>query len=296
MLKNLFSLTLFISFSVTLAQPNTEIYLMDIEFSEEKEINISNFINISNNEGYDNQPHFDYNGGLFYARNNKGQTDISYYNIDEKTHSWFNIETEGGEYSPQKLPIGEDIAAVRLDPNGLQRLYYYNSIKGNPQMVIDKLAVAYFYFYTNNMLVSAVLSGDKLDLVYSNLHEKTNDTLLVDVGRSIQGVPYSKHVSYTALNEENNHDLYILDIDEGLESYFVCQLPVGIQDYTWLNETQILIGSRNKFYIYDNMENSGWKEVADLSEYNIKNITRLVVSPDGTKLAIVAEPARDNSK
>jgi hypothetical protein len=73
------------------------------------------------------------------------------------------------------------------------------------------------------------------------------------------------------------------------ESFFVCQLPVGVQDYTWLNDSQILIGSGNKLYVYDTFLNSEWKQVADLSEYNIKDITRLAVSPDGKKLALVAE-------
>jgi len=34
--------------------------------------------------------------------------------------------------------------------------------------------------------------------------------------------------------------------------------------------------------------NGDWMELADLSEYKIKDITRLAVSPDGTKMAFVA--------
>ena len=74
------------------------------------------------------------------------------------------------------------------------------------------------------------------------------------------------------------------------ESFFVCQLPIGIQDYAWLNDSQIIIGSGNKIFLYDTFSNEEWKQVADLSDYKIKDITRLAVSPDGTKLALVAEP------
>jgi hypothetical protein len=35
--------------------------------------------------------------------------------------------------------------------------------------------------------------------------------------------------------------------------------------------------------------NGDWKLVADLSKYNIRDITRLAVNPYGSKLAIVAE-------
>ena len=39
------------------AQPNTEVYLFDLDRTDGK-INLSNPKNISNNEGYDNQPSF----------------------------------------------------------------------------------------------------------------------------------------------------------------------------------------------------------------------------------------------
>ncbi len=289
MLQKLIIFTIFFSSAIIYSQPNTDVFLFDLVTTVDS-IELSNMVNVSNNPGYDNQPSFIYEDVLLYAGNNNDQTDIAYYNIYDKSHSWFNNITEGGEYSPQKLPLGDEIAAVRLDPDGLQRLYKYTSSRETSKIVVHDLSVAYFHFYTNNILVSAVLNNENLDLVISDLNKKTNDTLLTNVGRSIQGIPYSKYVSYTALNEEKNHDLYLLEIDGDLESYFVCQLPIGIQDYTWLNDTKILIGSRNRLYIYDTLEDSEWKHVASLEEYNISKITRLSVSPEGTKLAIVGEP------
>ena len=41
------------------------------------------------------------------------------------------------------------------------------------------------------------------------------------------------------------------------------------------------------------MENEDWIEVADLSSFNIKDISRLAVSPEGSKLAIVGEPSKN---
>lgn len=289
MLKNIFAFSLVLLPHLLFSQSNTEVYLFDLNTSETG-LELTNMINVSNNPGYDNQPSFIYEDILLFAGNNDGQTDIAQYNIETKIRSWLNTQTDGGEYSPQKLPSGDDVAAVRLDLDGLQRLYTYNSSNENPVMVIDGLAVAYFLFYNDNILISAVLGDGTLDLVISNLNEKTNDTLLVDVGRSIHKVPFKKSISYTAINEEKNHDLYLLDIDGNLESYFVCQLPIGVQDYIWLNETQILIGSKNKLYVYNTLDIQEWKEVASLEDYQIANITRLAVNPKGTKLAVVGEP------
>ena len=282
--------TIAILFGLTLgAQTNTEVYLFDIDTSNGKAV-LKNMRNVSNNEGYDNQPSFLNEDLILFSGTNKGQTDIAQYDITSGKRSWLNRKTPGGEYSPQKLPLSDEVAAVRLDTNGLQRLYYYHPETKKINLALDDLQVAYFHFYTENDLVSAVLGLNELDLVISDIHEKTNDTIVKNVGRSIQGVPYQKYVSYTVINEEKNHDLYIMDMDEDRDSYFVCQLPIGIQDHAWLDEYRIVIGSNNKLYIYDTLEDPNWNEWCSLKEYDINNITRISVSPNGDKIALVGEP------
>lgn len=288
MRQTLVSLLFFTSINL-IAQMNTEVYLCDIK-SEYGGLITYNFQNISNNEGYDSQPSFASNNQVLFAGNKAGQTDIALYNISKKTKNWLNKTTEGGEYSPIQIPgSNSKVSAVRLDTDGLQRLYLYDNTSEETPELIEGLQVAYYNFYNAETIIAAVLSDDNLDLVFSDLKEKRIDTFVRNVGRSIHRVPNSKTMSYTSVNEEKNQDLYLLDM-ETRESFFVCQLPIGIQDYAWLNDSQVLIGSGNKLYIYDTFLNSDWKEVADLSDYNIRDITRLAVSPDGQKLSLVAVP------
>ena len=288
MRQTLVSLLFFTSINL-IAQMNTEVYLCDIK-SEYGGLIIYNFQNISNDEGYDSQPSFASNNQVLFAGNKAGQTDIALYDISEKTKSWFNKTTEGGEYSPIQIPgSNSKVSAVRLDPDGLQRLYLYDNNSEETIELIEGLQVAYYNFYNAETIIASVLSDDNLDLVFSDLKVKKIDTFMRNVGRSIHRVPNSKTMSYTSVNEEKNQDLYLLDM-ETIESFFVCQLPIGIQDYAWLNDSQILIGSGNKLYIYDTFLNSDWEEVADLSAHNIKDITRLAVSPDGQRLSLVAVP------
>ncbi len=288
MLKPSLILGFFLSFSLGNAQTNTEIFLMDVSFSE-TEFTISNFRNISNNEGYDSQPSFSDNNTILYSRTHQGQTDIARYVISENNYYWINHSTSGGEYSPQSFPKSKNVTAVRLDTTGLQRLYEYDFKTMESSLLIKNLQVAYYSFYDKKTILSSVLSGNNLDLVISNLSKKTNDTLVQNVGRSIHKVPNSKEeMSYTSVNEDGNMDIFQLDM-KTLESFFVAELPIGIQDHIWLDESKLLIGSLDKLYMLDFFGSEDWKLVADLSEYNIKEITRLAVSPDGTKLAIVAE-------
>ncbi len=288
MLKSLIITTIILSFFIGTAQSNTEIYLMNISFSE-TEFTISNFRNISNNGGYDSQPSFVDNNTLLYARTQQGQTDIARHLISDNNYYWINHATSGGEYSPHNFPKSKNVTAVRLDTTGLQRLYLYDFKTMKPTLLIEKLQVAYYSFFDEKTVLSSVLSEGNLDLVISNISEKTNDTLVENVGRSIHKVPNSKEeMSYTSVNEDENMDIFQLDMNS-LESFFVAELPIGIQDHIWLDESKLLIGSRDKLFMLDLFGNGDWKQVADLSEYNIKEITRLAINPDRTKLAIVAE-------
>lgn len=286
-MKKFLILSIILTSYFSFAQNNTEIYVFDIAPSYEG-IEFLNARNISNNEGYDNQPSFINNETVVFAGNNDGQTDISEYNLTTKLQKWVNNKTEGGEYSPQKFPSNNDFAAVRLDKDGHQRLYRYSAKTGNSTEIMKDLQVAYFAFYDDDNILATVLNRNNLDLVLLNLQQNTADTLFNNAGRSLQRVPKTNSMSYTLVNEEGNLDLYLMDM-QNKEHYFVTQLPIGIQDYTWLNDTQVLIGSGSRLYMYDTLGDIEWTRVASLEDYGLKNITRMAISPNGKVLAIVAE-------
>ncbi len=287
MKKFLFLSIIFITYN-TFAQTNTEVYVFDISPAYEG-LELLNIQPVSSNKGYNNQPSFQTDDFILYSSNNEGQNDIAKFHVTYRVWEWFNTPTKNGsEFSPQTFPSSNDVAAVRLDKDGLQRLYKYDSQTGKSTELIKDLQIAYFAFYNDQKILSTVLDGDKMDLVMIDLPLKKADTLFYNVGRSLQKVPKINSMSYSLLNEEGNLDLYLLDMDS-YESFFVTEMPIGIQDYVWLNDTQILIGSGNKLYMYDTLGDSEWTRVASLEEYGLKNITRMAISPNGKKLAIVAE-------
>ncbi|MDC8003594.1 nuclear transport factor 2 family protein [Aureisphaera galaxeae] len=286
-MKHLFSIFCCLSTLVAISQTNTEVFLADLSFTEDREFKVSNFQNISYNEGYDNQPSFTQDGLLLYAKTQNEQTDIAVFDPAFWSTQWLFEGTPGGEYSPQRIGSTQDFTAVRLDPDGKQRLYRYRSGEA-PVAYIKDLRVAYYAHYDENTLLSSVLSGNQLDLVISDIASQKSDTLLDRSGRSIHKVPATDAMSYTAVNEEGNWDVYQLDT-KTKESFFVAQLPIGIQDHVWLDGSKMLIGSGNKLYLYDLFGDGEWQLFADLSAYKIENITRMAVSPDRKRLAIVAE-------
>ena len=168
MKRNLLILTSLL-FSITYAQSNTEIFLFDLE-SKNSIIEVKNGVNISENEGYDNQPSFWDDNHILYASTRNGQTDIAKYHVNHKSKIYIN-STRGGEYTPLKIPNKNTVSAVRLDDDGKQRLYSYNLSNGESKELIKDLVVAYYTWYDDNTVVSAVIEDDQLNLYSTNITE-----------------------------------------------------------------------------------------------------------------------------
>ena len=102
--------------------PNTEIYLAEISFPENK-LTIGKAINITQNPGYDNQPYFlPGNNSLLYTsvknlEDEKPQSDIYAYSLKSASTTQITATPES-EYSPTLTPSGEFISVVRVDSDG----------------------------------------------------------------------------------------------------------------------------------------------------------------------------------
>jgi hypothetical protein len=68
-------------------------------------------------------------------------------------------------------------------------------------------------------------------------------------------------------------------------------LPAGSEDVAWSDGNTLLVGSGSKLLRWTRGTTT-WVEIADYSGAGLRSITRLAVSPDGTRLALVADPAR----
>lgn len=268
---------------------NPEIFLFDLSTTWNK-ITVSQGINISQNEGYDNQPSFYSDEILLFSKTREGQTDIAAYNIKTMKSEWVSNTLVGSEYSPQRITGTNDIAAVRLDTTGLQRLYRYDFEAEKNRVLLEDLKVGYFSFLNEDKLITSVLTETAMKLAINDLIEKTSKDLVQNVGRSLHRVPGSDLMSYTKYNDNNRFDIYLLDLREEEPSHeFLTQLPAGVMDFVWLDLNRILIGKESKLFIYNRDWESGWLEVADLEGYNLNNITRLSINPTGDKLSVAAE-------
>ncbi|MGB5944025.1 MAG: hypothetical protein WBG71_14170 [Leeuwenhoekiella sp.] len=267
------------------AQENTEVFLVEMNQNDRK-INFAAAENISQNPDYDNQPSFYNDRTLLYSRTVDSLTEIAAYHLDEKSFRIVNQKNDAMEYSPQHMPSSENIVSVR-EKEGEQRLTVFDFETG---LMLDKIydrQIGYFAFYDKKNAIATILNGNSMHLYAIDFEKKQDTLLLKNVGRSVHKTPRDGMMSYSLPNEEQNYDVYLLDM-QTLESIYVCELPVGVQDYAWLDRDQILIGSRNQLFVYDTFGKQEWEQIAQFEDQKIEKITRIAVSPDGKHLAFAA--------
>ena len=279
-------LTFFMMSIVLIAQPNTEVFLFDLNIENET-FQLSNFKNISANDGYDNQPSFMNNENILYVGTRNGQTDIIQYNLKNGSKTWV-CATEGSEYSPLKIPNKDAVSAIRLDPDGMQRLYRYNFKNRTNSAILEPLVVGYHVWFDQSTIISSVLEEDYLSLYQSDLKTHQNKKIIAHVGRSLHHIPNSKLISFIYKNPNGTSEIKSFNpISEEIKT--IAPVLSNTEDMCWLPNGSILMAKEDKLFILNLKSTSDWMEVASLKSYGITNLSRLAISPDGKKLAIVGE-------
>lgn len=283
-----FLILAFCSVVLAFGQPETEVFLADLNIGAEAILD-SSPLNISNNPGYDNQPSFLEDGTLLYARTRNGQTDIARYNLKEGTTSWISNTPGGSEYSPLKIPGREAVSAIRLDTTGLQRLYAYPLQGGAPTLLVEGLKIGYHLWIDPELLVCTILVEDRMDLVVVNFKDGSNHTYQKDVGRSLSTIPGSEEISYTS-NQNGKRILKSMDPRTG-DNKIISVLPEGVQDICWLTGEIVVCGSENQLLRYNTNKGDSW-----FAQYTLDNqkasISRLAYDENQGKLAMVIEMER----
>ncbi|WP_179345696.1 nuclear transport factor 2 family protein [Winogradskyella ursingii] len=280
----LYLLIFFTSF--VFSQTDTEIFLFDVEVNNSK-ISIKNGKNISNNTGYDNQPSFLEDYKILFSSTRNNQTDIAIYNLRDSSKIYVS-NTDGGEYSPLKIPNKDQVSAVRLDPDGKQRLYSYQIDNGTSTELIKDLVIAYYTWFNKDIIVAAVIEGEQLNLYSINIEQGTHQKIANNVGRSFHSIPNSNLISFISKENDKLWQIKSLNPTTG-KTKLIANTLKGVEDICWLNSQNLISGRGSILYKLRLNKDYNWKKVADLSNKGITNITRLAAHKDASKLLLTAD-------
>ncbi|NQY05388.1 MAG: nuclear transport factor 2 family protein [Flavobacteriaceae bacterium] len=265
------------------AQGGTEIYVFDLN-KKGDQYQLINAQNLSENNGYDNQPSFLDEQTLVYASTRNEQTDIAYHNIISGEKKWISNTENGSEYSPLKIPNQDALSAIRLDKDGKQLLYSYDIKTGASTPIIEDLVIGYHVWANNNTMVSFVL-GDQSSLVVTNTKKNKHKTIEKNIGRALFKIPGTDLVSYIS-KKNSQWEIRSLNPKSGKTKKITHTLEAS-EDMIWTPDGTILMGKGNKLYQFNPKTDTEWTKIASLEKEYLNNISRLAVNPSGTKLAVV---------
>ncbi len=285
-MKKLLLLSIVFICSGLQAQPGTDVFLLDLEMTA-KGIALGTPQNISNSIGYDNQPSFYNDDIIMFSSTRNGQTDIAAYQLSDASRSWLTETPEGSEYSPLKVPGKNEFSAIRLDLDGLQRLYRYDYATGKPERLLNDLKVGYHLWYNKDIVVSTVLVEDRMDLVVSHLTDQTHYTFQKNVGRSLHKIPNTDLVSYIS-KEYGDWEIKSLNPISGATEV-ICKTVPQSEDMCWLVDGTILMGHNDTLWKYNAKKDEQWQALKTFDAHEIDHITRLQTNPNATKLLLVAD-------
>lgn len=268
---------------ISQAQGDIEIFLLTINLDGDS-LGVGPAENLTQNPGYDNQPAFTADGALLFASTRNEQTDIARLDLASRTHAWLCDTPGGGEYSPLPIPGRESVSAIRLDTNGLQRLYAYQD--GESRLLFPDLKVGYQVWAGPDLLICTVLRDEGMDLVRAVPNGLFTETLREGVGRSLARIPGSGKISYTTY-DNGLFRVMALDLQTGA-AIQIATLPEGVQDLCWLPDGSLLCGGDGVLRRLRPDRAPDW-QVVHRFDSGFGQISRMAVNEAGTLLALVAE-------
>jgi len=269
--------------------PETEIFLFDLNLDQQgTEDPLTNGKNVTSRDGYDNQPYFTKNSESFiYSRGDDYQTDVYEYFIKNgKTERLTN--SDATEFSPTPFPDNKSISFVS---NRNASIWFGTRDDiNNPQWAQasndNREPIGY---YAWNHETGDILFWSQYGFSVTLVHESSQNYHFV----SGHAVPSTPHIipgtdKFSFVHRQTNGQVWIKEFDPISKSVKpLITTPGANANYGWAPDGSLLIIEADKLFRWQSENDTGWKQISDLSKHGIKGANRLAISPDSTRIAIV---------
>jgi WD40-like Beta Propeller Repeat len=277
--------------------PSTDIYLADLSVFDGVYF-LGGLKNVTGRpDAYDNQPSFtaDSKSILFtsaFDDGNDGQTDIRRYYVESDRIVRVTRTEIESEYSATAIPGDQAFSAIRVEADSVQRLWRFTMQGMDGEPVLREIAPVGYHAWADdaNTLILFVL-GQPPTLQIATVESQRGVVLDQNPGRSLHKIPNRNAFSYVARASEDEAWISEVDIGTHQISRIIKSVDAG-QDHAWTPDGVVLMGSGGKLFQYNPEVDSTWREIADFGRQGL-TLSRLAVSPDGSKIAIVAMAGDD---
>ena len=293
-------LLIFFSYTLTAqAPPNTNVYLFDLMSADNHDFTLAQpkFLTNFNASGYNNQPVFINNDEMMLTVQVPGepQTDLYHLNLTNKVKTRFTGTYES-EYSAGLVPTfsgkisSPQVSCVRVatDENKTQYFWQYpfdRSSEGSA--ILENLTGIGYYAWSSINKVVLFIVGEPHTLVAVDLKTDDQVTITSNIGRCLRRFS-NGDIAFVHIIDEKTWLLKRLNMST-YQPELVTAMLEGVEDFALLKDGTVLMAKGSKIYKFNRNKDISWKEIADVSNYGLRNITRMAVNAAGTKVALVNE-------
>lgn len=268
----------------------TDVWMFRYSFEQGTYKILSGF-NLSNHDGYDSQPSFSENGSymLWTSERDSGQTEVYRYDLSGKSSTRLT-QTRVSEYSPTYMEGGRFISCVVVEADSTQRLWKYNKSSMKSEVILPKVTGVGYHTWMDSKTLFLFQLTEPFSLVMCDTKAQVTRTVATNIGRcmSIYKAAKRKILLYVQLDANGKKWIKGIDIN-GQPAPEFAAIPCleGSEDYGLDKRGYLLMASGSKVYTWKIGSDTQWNLNFDLSAYNVNNVSRIAISPDGHHIALV---------
>ena len=284
-LSQFFSLLLISSLHSQSPPASTDIYVADLSVFDGLYY-LGEAENITERRGsYDNQPSFTADSrSILYTAAYENQTEIRRYYLSSKRTTRITRTTES-EYSANPIPEDRALSVVRVEADSTQRLWRLTMEGMDPELVLPNITPVGYHSWGNSETLLLFVLGTPPTLQTANIFTGDSKILTENIGRTLKKIPNRDAWSFVQKHGQGTNWISVVTIETGQIEPLINTLDEeGFHD--WTAEGVLLTSSEKEIYQWNPNLEEDWVRVANLNYLN-GSISRIAVSPDGTKIAIV---------
>jgi PPE-repeat protein len=199
------------------------------------------------------------------------------------------------------MPDGRNISFVRVEADGTQRLWQIDASANRTEtaavLLPDVKRVGYYAWIDAATVALFILgeNGTPSTLQVADTRTGGLQPIAADIGRSIQRMP-SGAISFIQRSHESSiaspltlHHLFKKPGATAFDDGPLVPLPARATDpyVAWMPDGAALVALNSTLYRWRPGE-PDWSPVSNLAAFGLRDVTRLAVSPQGDRIAIVA--------
>lgn len=196
------------------------------------------------------------------------------------------------EFSPDLTSCGQYISTVTLEEDSSQRIWLYPINFGEPELLYDDIQpVGYYGWHAETAALFVI--GEPNRLVFPYGREDIH-TIAQNTGRSIQQRPGTDEIIFLDKNSnivvdgKTTFELKAFHTETRKISSLGLALG-GSEDFCWVDKNHLLMARGKELYLRKVNKGIEWEKVGTFTIPGYGDISRLSISPDTKKIALVLE-------